>query len=71
MADPMADLDRREMALTKQEAIERLNAIAEKHSGDPEVAHSEADEVLLAYADSEVAGAYDRVVRAVGSWWYA
>jgi hypothetical protein len=57
------------MPLTIDEAIARLDAIGYEH--DPETAHSDADDVLLAHVDPEVAEAYRRVINRQGSWWFA
>lgn len=54
--------------MTDDEAVKALDAIASGMSGDPEVAHSKADDVLLAIAEPEVAAAYQRVVDAC-KWW--
>jgi hypothetical protein len=46
-------------------AIARLDAI---DGSDPERAHSEADDVLMFYADAEIVDAYRRAV-ARCDWW--
>lgn len=56
--------------MTPQEAIEQLNDLADH---DPEVAHSEADSILIAALRSnglsEVADAWDACCRRVGFWY--
>lgn len=52
----------------RREAIRALNALAENMAGDPEVAHSSADAILLGLVPEEVAAAYYRVVDAC-AWW--
>lgn len=51
-----------------RDAIDRLDAIAAAMSDDPEIAHSEADAVLLSVVDPAVKAAYERVVAAC-RWW--
>lgn len=51
--------------MNTREAIERLDATS---GGDPEGAHSDADDVLLALVDPEVAEAYERLVGRC-RWW--
>lgn len=48
-----------------EEAVRRLDALS---GGDPEIAHSDADQVLLKVVDPLVLAAYLRVV-ARCSWW--
>lgn len=51
----------------KQLLVKELEEIAKMKNGDPEVAHSAADEALIQYInDAEVKAAYDRVDK-----WYA
>lgn len=40
-------------------------------NGDPESAHGNADDVLLAYVPKVLADAYERVGNRAGDWWYA
>ena len=53
--------------------VEELKAIREKYSGDPEVAHSYADDVLinalkeLGYA--EIAEAWEECYEEIGFWY--
>ena len=49
------------------EAVARLDAI---DASDPERAHSAADDVLLYYADAEIAAAYQRLIDRC-PWWAA
>lgn len=51
--------------MTKAQAIKALNAI---DGGDPEVAHSQADDILLAYVPEDVRNAYQALVKRCG-WW--
>lgn len=51
--------------MTAEEAVGILDSIP---SGDPEGAHGEADNVLLAVAGPDVRAAYQRLVRRC-AWW--
>ena len=55
--------------MTAKEAVRRLNLIS--GSGDPEVAHSEADQILLAIVPASVAEAYRQLVERADWWAYA
>lgn len=55
------------MTMLREEAVAALDAIT---GADPEYAHGAADEILLAYADPSVAGAYERLMRRC-TWWGA
>ena len=59
--------------MTKEEAVKELTQIASEQAGDQEMAHSEADEVLLDYLDEnapEVSEAF-RAARSAVGFWYA
>lgn len=61
--------------ITVEEAVERLQSLAAEQvsqgrMGDPEAAHSHADEVLLAYVPTEIREAYEAVQKA-SRWWAA
>lgn len=53
------------------EHTDRLAKIAADYANDPEVAHAEADAVLLDAVDPDVAAAYLAVQGACYGWWYA
>lgn len=48
--------------------VSKLDAIAEWAAGDPEVAHGNADDILLEVVAPEVRAAYERVAEAC-PWW--
>lgn len=53
--------------MEKEQLIKRLNEIAELSSGDPEVAHSQADDLLIEYiGDEKVKEAFENIDK-----WYA
>lgn len=54
--------------VTAAEAIAALAAITERDAHDPETAHANADDVLLAFVPADVRAAYVRVVDAC-RWW--
>jgi len=55
-----------------QKAVAELDRIASSCAGDPESAHSQADQVLLEFAEDmdclEVVKAYEQVINAC-RWW--
>jgi hypothetical protein len=51
--------------MTRAEAVRRLDALDAK---DPEVAHSDADGILLALVGADVRAAYQRLVERA-KWW--
>lgn len=58
--------------MNKKQAVARLGEIAATLSHDVEVAHREADDVLLAYVPQEVREAYELVRESTGrGFWYA
>lgn len=58
--------------LTKKQATEALDAIQPGTKNvDPEIAHWEADKILLAVVTPEIREAYERVIERAGAWWYA
>lgn len=59
----------KEIKMTNQEAIDKLNKIAEENQDDCEVLHIKADEVLLAMVPEEVAVAYDTLRERQGFWY--
>ena len=56
--------------MSKQEAIDALNALTD---GDPEAAHSKADDVLVSFLFAEghddIARAYNEASERVGFWY--
>ena len=58
--------------MTKEEAIEQLNAI---DGGDPEIAHGAADNILLTFLEDngfeEVAQSWVSAESRAGGFWYA
>lgn len=58
----MSDARRR---LSVKEAVELLD---KERGRDPEGAHAEADDILLAVVDPAVRDAYERLVKRAG-WW--
>ncbi len=54
--------------MSPEDAVRALEAIK---PGDPEYAHSEADDILLASAVPKVRQAYDAAIERTGPWWYA
>lgn len=60
--------------LTKAEAIEHLDKLADLNTGiggDAEEAHDAADKILLAYVPKKVADAWCRVEKSVHGFWYS
>lgn len=54
--------------MTPEEAIDLLDTL---DAGDPEGAHSSADDILLSLVGPEVKAAYERVVQRCDWWAYA
>lgn len=55
------------MKMTPQEAVERLKLLA--LSGDPEIAHGDADDILLEVVPKEVKETYEYLRKHVGFWY--
>lgn len=54
--------------MTPEQAVAELDSITH---GDPEGAHGEGDDILLAVVPDEVREAYNRLRARVGGFWYA
>lgn len=57
--------------MSEDEAVERLAEIAQRASGDPEVAHVDADAVLMAFVPARVRDAYTDVMLRCPWWAFA